>query len=171
VKEGLFLKQSSLFKTVLAGLFAAAIYVTTAFISIPLGVGYANLGDCFVLVSGMFLGPIYGFCAAAVGSALADITLGWVVYAPVTFIIKGAMSIVFYLITKKSKRFPVSAVLGGILCEIIMVLGYFIFEFFLYGNAAFATLLGNSIQGLVGSIGAVLLSVAANKLNITDKFR
>ena len=57
--------KKSFYKLILAGLFAAVIYITTAFIAIPLGIGYANLGDRFVLFSGMFLGPLYGSGAFA----------------------------------------------------------------------------------------------------------
>ena len=34
-------------------------------VQIPLPTGYVNIGDCFVIVSGFLLGPIYGGLAAA----------------------------------------------------------------------------------------------------------
>ncbi len=158
------------YKIILAGLFASIIYVTTAFISIPLGLGYANLGDCFVLFSGMFLGPIYGFAAASVGSALADITLGWFYYSPVTFFVKGLMALVFGTFMKKSKKPLLASIVSGILCELFMVASYFVFELCLYGKAAFATVPWNLIQGLVGLIGAVLLCTTVKKLRLDGKF-
>lgn len=163
------MKKSRIYKTVLAGLFAATIYVTTTFISIPLGLGYANLGDCFVLLSGLFLGPVYGFCAAAVGSALADLTLGWTIYAPVTFFIKGIMSVIFCFFTKNQKVLPLKACVGAITCELLMVCTYLGFELFIYGNGAWASVPGNIIQGAVGAVGAVLLTLTAKKLNFTNK--
>ena len=47
-------------KIVLSGLFAAVIFVLTAFVPIPLGHGYANAGDVFVVLSGVMLGPWAG---------------------------------------------------------------------------------------------------------------
>ena len=73
---------------------AALCCVATMIIKIPSPLkGYLNLGDCVVLLSGWLLGPAYGFAAAGIGSALADIFSGYVIYAPATFIIKGLMAI------------------------------------------------------------------------------
>lgn len=157
------------YRIILAGLFASVIYITTAFIAIPLGLGYANLGDCFVLFAGMLLGPVYGFGAAAVGSALADITLGWVYYSPVTFFVKGTMALIFGLFMKKAKRTLLVSILSGMLCEIFMVAAYFVFELCLYGTGAFATVPWNLVQGFVGLIGAILLSTTAKKLRLDGK--
>ena len=162
--------KKSFYKLILAGLFAAVIYITTAFISIPLGIGYANLGDCFVLFSGMFLGPLYGFGAAAVGSALADITLGWIYYAPVTFFVKGFMALIFGMFMKKTRKPLLASVVSGIICEIIMVASYFVFELCLYGSGAFATVPWNLVQGAVGLGGAIVLCSTAKKLRLDGKF-
>ena len=79
-------------------LFAALCAVSTVVIVIPLPNGFFNTGDVFVLCSGWFLGPLYGPLAAAVGSALADIWCGFVLYAPTTFIIKGMDAFIAYLV-------------------------------------------------------------------------
>ena len=76
-------------------LFAALCFLGTVCVSIPLSVsGYFNIGDVFVLASGWFLGPWLGAAAAGVGSALADISLGFGIYAPATFLIKALDSLV-----------------------------------------------------------------------------
>ena len=81
-------------KTVLAAMLAALCCVATMIIKIPSPLkGYFNIGDSIVLLSGWLLTPFYGFFAAAVGSALADVFSGYVFYAPVTFVIKGVMAI------------------------------------------------------------------------------
>ena len=54
--------------------------------------GYLNLGDCFVLLDGWLLGPLYGAFAGGVGSALADLFAGYPVYLPATLLIKGIMA-------------------------------------------------------------------------------
>ena len=85
-------------RLVFTALFAALCTVGTVVISIPLPFGYFNLGDVFVLLSAWLLGPLYGSIAAAVGSALADILLGFPVYAPATFLIKGIDALVAYTV-------------------------------------------------------------------------
>ena len=49
--------------------------------------------------------------------------------------------------------------------EIIMVAGYFVYAIILYGNVATAAagIFGNAIQGAVGLIAGVLLTVALEK--------
>ena len=81
----------------MASLLAALCCVATMIIKIPSPLkGYLNLGDCVVLLSGWFLSPLYGFLAAGLGSALADVFSGYVTYAPATFVIKGIMALIAY---------------------------------------------------------------------------
>ncbi len=167
------MKRSTLQKIVLSGVFAALIFVMTAFLSFPLpGGGYANLGDCFVLLAGLLIGPVYGGIAAAVGSAFADLFAGFGIYAPVTFAIKGIMAAVFALIVGKAtaKLGIIRLTLSAVLSEIIMVLGYFLFETLLYGIVGSAVnIAGNSVQGIVGAASAIILSSVLIKTGITKK--
>lgn len=146
-------------------MFAALCCVST-FIAVPLPIGYFNLGDVFVLVSAWALGPVFGAIAAGVGTALADILMSYVVYAPATFIIKAAVAVTAALLFKSFKKsdatqkiylFPriISAIAG----EAIMVCGYFIYEAFVlgYGMGALASVTGNCLQAASGVIGGTLL--------------
>ena len=104
---------------------AALCCVATMIIKIPSPLkGYLNLGDCVVLLSGWLLGPAYGFAAAGIGSALADVFSGYVVYAPATFIIKGIMALIafygFKLLHKKAGATP-SRIISGIVAEIVII--------------------------------------------------
>ena len=116
-------------KIVMAAMLAALACVATMIIKIPSPLkGYLNLGDCIVLVAGWMLSPMYGFLAAGLGSALADLFSGYVTYAPATFVIKGLMALIaFYgykLLHNKIGNLP-SRIITGILAEIMMILGYF----------------------------------------------
>ena len=72
-------------KIVVSALLAALTCVATMIIKIPSPLkGYINLGDCIVLVSGWLLTPGWGFLAAGLGSALADLFSGYIIYAPAT---------------------------------------------------------------------------------------
>ncbi len=148
-------------KIVFAALFASLVCVATMIIKIPSPLsGYINLGDSAVILSGLALGP-YGILAAAVGSCLADVFSGYLVYAPITFVIKGVMAFVVYKFSKK-------AVIGAIIAEIFMAAGYYVFEGFLYGFAAsLVNIPANLIQGIAGFIVGMLLIKVFQKSKIT----
>lgn len=149
-------------KIVTASMLAALCCVATMIIKIPSPLkGYINLGDCIVLLSGWLLSPAYGFAAAGFGSALADVFSGYIVYAPATFVIKGVMAIIAHFCFKgmhnKIGNTP-ARIIGGILAEIEMVLGYFVFEGFLYGFLPSAVNIpANGVQGIAGIIIGIIL--------------
>lgn len=148
--------------------FAALCCVSTLIIIVPLPNGYLNLGDVFVLLSGWFLGPLYGAVAASVGSALADVWSGFALYAPATFFIKGIDAALAWLIAFLLKKYIrknsldfIARAAGAFLGEAVMVLGYFLFETVLYGLAGgAAALLGNMLQGVCCGVVAVALFAA-----------
>ena len=159
-------------KLVFAGLFAALTCVATLVISITLpGGGYFNLGDCVVIVSGVVLGPLFGFFSAGIGACLADVILGYVVYAPITFIIKGVMALVVALFFKKTKKLIFIA-LSALCAEVIMVLGYFLYELALYFNiyTAASGVPGNLLQGVVGFVSSMVLIALITKNKAIKKF-
>ena len=159
-------------KIVVAALIAALACIATMIIKIPTPFkGYINLGDCIVLVAGWMLSPAYGFLAAGLGSALADVFSGYVVYAPATFVIKGLMALIafysFKLCYKRLGNLP-SRITGGVLAEIFMILGYFVFEGFLYGFApSLVNIPANGVQGVAGVIIGVVLIKVFEKLKIS----
>lgn len=159
-------------KIVTAALMAALTCVATMIIKIPSPLkGYLNLGDGIVLAAGWMLSPAYGFLAAGLGSALADIFSGYVLYAPATFVIKGLMALIAYygfkLFRRKLANLP-SRIISGILAELMMILGYFVFEGFLYGFVpSLVNVPANGIQGVVGLILGVLLIKICGKSKIS----
>ena len=164
--------KSTAKKIVVAALMAALACVATMIIKIPSPLkGYLNLGDCIVLTAGWLLPPVYGFLAAGLGSALADLFSGYVTYAPATFIIKGLMAIAAYYFFKLLRSFLgnlASRVISGILAEVVMIGGYFIFEGFLYGFApSLVNVLPNCVQGVAGLIIGVALIKFMEKIKLT----
>lgn len=152
-------------KLVIAALLTALTCVATMIIKIPSPMkGYLNLGDCVVLLAGWLLSPAYGFMAAGLGSALADLFSGYMIYVPATFIIKGLMALLahfgFKLLNKKLPELP-SEMISGIAAEVMMILGYFVFEGFLYGFVPSAVNIpANGVQGVAGLVlGAVLIKL------------
>lgn len=159
-------------KMVVAALVAALTCVATMIIKIPSPLkGYLNLGDCMVLLAGWILSPAYAFLAAGIGSALADLLSGYVVYAPATFVIKGLMSLIAYAgykaLHKKLGDF-FSRIISGVGAEIMMIFGYFVFEGFMYGFIPSAVNIpANGVQGVAGLIIGVVLIKVFEKSKIT----
>lgn len=150
---------------VIAALLAALTCVATMIIKIPSPMkGYINLGDSIVLVSGWLLSPAWGFLAAGLGSALADILSGYVIYGPATFLIKGLMALVafygFKLLHNRCGNLA-SRIISGIGAEAVMMVGYFLFAGFLYGfGPAALNIPANAVQGVAGIvIGIVLMKI------------
>ena len=158
-------------KIVISSLFAALICVATMLIKIPSPLkGYINLGDGIVLIASWILPLPYGLIAAGLGSALADLFSGYVVYAPAIFIIKALMAVVAYscyaLFVKKAKS-TVSRVFSGILSEFVMILGYFLFEGVLYSFVpSLVNIPANAVQAVAGIIIGVILITVFEKQNI-----
>lgn len=152
-------------KIVIAAMLAALTCIATMIIKIPSPLkGYLNLGDCVVLLSGWLLSPLYGFLAAGLGSGLADLISGYGVYVPATFIIKGVMAIAAYFGFRflQNKVTNISArIVSGIVAELIMVFGYYVFEGLLYGfGASLVNIPANAVQGVAGLIiGTILVKI------------
>ena len=149
-------------------MFAAIICIATIVIVIPSPLkGYINLGDCAVLVAGWTLSPAYGLLAAGIGSALADMFAGYVVYMPATFAIKGIMAVIAHKVfasLDNGKRSISARIVSGIAAETIMVMGYFVFEGLMYGFGPSAVNIpANTVQALAG------IAVATVAVRILEK--
>lgn len=161
-------------RIVLTALFAAITCVATMIIKIPSPLkGYINIGDAIVLLCGWLLPDGYAFLAAGIGSALADVLSGYIVYAPATFIIKGLMALlalyVFKLMDKKVNTI-ISRVVSGITSELFMIFGYFLFEGVLYGFVQSAVNIpSNAVQGVVGIVLALIILKALEKSKALEK--
>ena len=155
----------------MAALMAALVCVITMIIKIPSPLkGYINLGDCIVLLSGWLLSPMWGFLAAGLGSAMADILSGYVIYGPATFLIKGLMAITafygFKLLKNKCGNLA-SRIISGIAAEVVMLVGYFLFAGILYGfGPAMLNIPANAVQGIAGIVIGVLFVKILEKSKI-----
>lgn len=163
-------------KIVLSSLFAALICVATMLIKIPSPLkGYLNLGDGIVLLSAWILPLPYGAAAAGLGSALADIFSGYVMYAPATFVIKGLMAIVAYICYKlfeKKMKSSISKALSAAAAEVVMILGYFLFEGILYGFIpSLVNIPANAVQAVAGIIIGVVLFTVFEKHSIIKSLK
>ena len=158
-------------KLVFAALFAALACAAT-FIHIPVPSmtnGYVNLGDCFVLLAGFCLGPVYGGLAGGIGS---DLLGGYFHYVPATLIIKFLMALAAALIAKALKKrvsSPVSYTVAAVVGELIMIGGYFLYELCLYGAAAVGSIPGNAVQAVAGLVSSVIIVLILDKSKATKQ--
>ncbi len=160
------MKDKTIRKLVLSAMFAALSCAATMVIQIPIATGYLNFGDGLCLLAGWILGPWYGFAAAGLGSALADLLAGYGAYVPATFVIKGLVALIAALLLRLVRKEGMPAVwqlaLTALPAEAAMVLGYFSFETLVLGEAAAAAAAvpNNLLQAAAGIVLAVLLEQA-----------
>ena len=157
------MRNLSVKKLTFTGLMAALICVLTMFphIPIPAGSGYIHLGDGMILLAAMVIGPL-AIPAAAVGSALADLFSGFALYAPATFVIKGLVALVAWLMYRKGHI--LQTLVAFVIAEALMVAGYFAFEWFVAREYAIVAIVGNTIQALSGVALGVAFTYAVPQL-------
>ena len=177
------MKNSSIRKMVLISLFIALVFLSTYFTRIPtpLPGGYFNLGDAAIMLAAVLMGPVAGLIAGALGSALADLAAGALLFVPVTFIVKGIEGLVVGLLTVKLRKngitgssFHIPLVFAVILGAIIIPAGYFFAEAFVLGAfdpafglaAAVAELLPNCIQGALSAALGYILVLVLSKMKV-----
>lgn len=174
---------------VMSALFAAFTCIATMIIKFPTPTfGYIHLGDVFVLLSGIVLGPGVGALAAGIGSAMSDLFSGYLIYVPATLVIKGLTACIAGYLFKKATRKAftnkagaLGLLLGGILGEVFMVFGYFIYEMFLAASSggvltadtlragaasSAASIPFNIVQGVTGIILSFVLLPVLVKIHL-----
>ncbi len=171
--------KDKLLRICMTAMFAALICVATMLIQIPSPLnGYVNFGDCFILIAAWILGPVYGFAAGGIGSALADYFTGYIHYIPGTLIIKGMIAVAAALICrallKKSQKLAFPAyIASAAVGEIIMVGGYYLYAALLLGKSfagAAASVPGNLVQGAFGVVcGVVIIRIIA-RTKVLNRF-
>ncbi|HUP60356.1 MAG TPA: ECF transporter S component [Thermoanaerobaculia bacterium] len=140
-------------------------------IPIPATTGYFNIGDMFVILAGLWLGPMGGLIVGAVGPTIAD-AIGFPQFMLATAVTKGIEGWLVGLVgggfrsTSLARKIAAAAVGAA-----TIMIGYFVFEAFIYPYlartipffavtdwaAALVELLPNAIQGVIGAIGGVAL--------------
>ena len=143
----------------LAGqLCGATLLLTLLSIPLPSGYGYVNLGDAGVFLCACLLPGGLGALAAGVGAALADLILGWAVYAPVTLLIKGLTALLAGLAFRR-------AIPLALLCCLLVPLGYFLYEtILLTAPVAAVNILPNALQAVIGAALGTLVGRHLQKL-------
>lgn len=163
------MKRKSIKLLTLSGLFAAIIFVLTAYVHIPSHNGYTHIGDAFIYLAATILPMPYAICASAIGAMFADVLSGYAIWAPATIIIKILVALLF---TSKNEKIVCKRnILGIFFAAIITFVGYYLYEAIFISNFAVALLgiVGYLTQSVLSGIVFIISAKAFDKLNIRSK--
>ncbi len=120
----------------ITALFSALILVTTAYVKIPLVLGYIHIGDIFIMLGCYFLPMPFCLISAALGASLADLVAGYVPYMPITAFAKILLAVFCRIALRREKVKIWEMIIYPLIGSLLMVVSYLIFEGFYYGWAA-----------------------------------
>jgi uncharacterized membrane protein len=146
-------------------LYAVLTALTTAVtmtLVIPLPTrGYYNVGESMVFFAAFTFGWRAGMICGGIGSAAADLLLGYGFFAPITLVAKGAEGLVSGILGNLKGGAPWAKILGIWAGGSCMVITYFVAEwiFLGFGNALLE-LPANIFQVLLGGLIGLMLSHA-----------
>lgn len=142
----------------LGGLLASLVLLATWLLKVPGVIGYIHLGDGVIFLSAMLMGS-YAALIAGVGSALADLLAGFQQYIVATFLIKAVMALLVAWLARSGRQ--TRNLLVFLAAELIMVVGYFLFEatFITTWEAAIGNIPLNLLQGAAGVVLGMVFSL------------
>ena len=146
---------------VFTALMTAFVFTATYLPHIPIPLGYAHLGDAVIFLLALMVARRVTFFAACVGSVLADLLGGFVLWALPTLIIKFVMAEIVFRIARRrdslaGRRNIIAAL---VLSSLWMAAAYTLAGAVLYDSltAALASSPGLLMEGLVNGVIALLL--------------
>ena len=174
---------SKILKICVTAVMAVLVWAASDFLEIQIpsimGVNRFHLGNVMCALSGMLLGPWWGFMAAGLGSALFDLmNPAFITDILITFVTKGlyglVSGLVFFKVFKRKSNYGsevVSALCGAVTYIILYLAKKFFLDGMLLGglsaSAAWLVVLEKApsslFNGIVAVIFAPILGVAINK--------
>ncbi len=148
------------------GIFAAVVFVFTAYLHIPSHTGYTHVGDGFIYLAACLLPLPYAISVGAIGALLADCLTGFAIWAPGSVIIKTAAVLFF---SRKSKKIiSLRNMLALLPAWAVCIGGYYLYESLITGNfvAPLSGIPGYITQSVLSSILFVSVGFVMDKLNI-----
>ena len=136
--------------------------MTCIMFPMPKPLGYVNLGEIAIFLSAILFGPFIGAFSGGVGSMIADIALGYYVYAPATLLIKGFEGFIVGYLRK------INEIVAMLIGSASMIFGYFLFDYILYGPVAWLDLIF-FIASLIRISLSYLILKALKKLPIMKR--
>lgn len=169
-------KKITVKEMAMIGVMAAAVYVSSAFMQIPISTAIDNtrlhMGNVMCLLAGLLLGPWQGGLASGIGSMLFDLTNpAYISSAPFTFAFKFLMAWLCGKIAAsqkigKSKRFVISALSGSLLYVILYLSKSFVEYYFILNLPLQAVKLTISQKAVVSCVNAIVAVCVAVPLGL-----
>lgn len=164
----------------LVGLMAAAVYVASEFLQIPIPTAIGNtrlhMGNVMCLLSGILLGPVWGGLSAGFGSALFDLTNpAYITSAPFTFAFKFIMAWICGMLVKRGNkekriyRYSVAAALGAFAYVVLYLTKSFVENYFVLHIPFEAVWLSIGQKGIVSVVNAVVSVIVVVPLGMALK--
>ncbi len=165
----------------MAAMFAALCYIGFAVFKVDIPIGDSktafHLGNSFCVLAALFLGPLWGGLAGAVGLSIADLTSAYVTSAPKTFLMKLCIGLITGLVAhrvlqisspKRKLPLPVGAFLAslaGMVFNVIAdpIVGYF-YKTYLLGMPQDAAKIWLSMAKVTTAANAAIAVLAATIL-------
>ncbi|MEY8370261.1 ECF transporter S component [Aerococcaceae bacterium 50-4] len=139
---------------------AALVVAISLFIIIPIPAsnGFFTFADVGIVTASMIFGPIGGLVVGAMSGGLIDLLSGYAQWILFSAIIHGAQGYLAGLAKDKGRKEQVTYLL---LSAFVMVIGYAIASWILYGTAAaaIAGLFTNILQSGIGILIAMPISI------------
>ena len=163
------MKRKSIKLMCISGLFAALVFVVTAYLHIPTANGYIHVGDGIIYLVSCLLPWQYAVTVGALGALLADCLTGFAIWAPGSVIIK---SLTVLLFTSRSSRIMTRRnTFALFFAALLCAGGYYLYEALIYGNfiAPLSGIPASFIQSVASSVLFVAIGLAADKMNLKSK--
>ena len=153
----------------MTAIFAALVYVVTAYLHIPTYNGYVHCGDGFIFIAACLLPMPYSVIVGVLGAMLADLLTGFAIWAPGSMIIKGLLALLFTC--KSNKILTVRNLIMLLPAALISAGGYYLYEVLITGSfvASLAGIPGSLTQAAASSTVFVVLGIALDRSNAKKK--
>ena len=163
------LKSEGIQNLTILGLLIALVAVSTMAIKIPTIAtqGYIHLGDSMIFLAAIMFGKKKGAIAGGLGSAMADLLLGYTHWILPTFFIKALMGYGIGIIADQESNNLIN--LRNIIALVFgaswMVFGYFVAGGIMKGSflVAASSVPANLVQGFVGALLFIPIGAALKR--------
>lgn len=158
------------------GLLIALVSVSTMMIKVPVisTEGYVHLGDSMIFLSAIIFGKKRGAIAGGIGSAMADLLLGYTHWIIPTLIIKGIMGYVVGFIAdgESEKLINIRNSIALTIGAIWMVFGYFIAGGIMKGSfiVSATSIPANLVQAFAGALLFIPIGIALKKTKYFNQY-
>lgn len=169
-------RSNKIHNLTIAGLLTALVAVSTMMIKIPVlsTEGYIHLGDSMIFLSAIMFGKKKGAIAGGLGSALADLLLGYTHWIIPTLIIKGIMGYGIGVIAdqENDNAINIRNIIALVFGASWMIFGYFIAGGIMKGNFIISatSIPANSVQGFVGALLFIPIGIALKKTKYFNQY-